>query len=131
MSRERTGEYLVLKFYIPDYGIQSRPIPISMREIRARGDEGVAWAVRCARNIFLRRLQHKGQGETIHPSHLKLAKDGKITYTAKLRELGANQLAVLGSVAHITSRPVPRKVGWKRRGETAKERRERWFRQIA
>jgi len=128
LSYERARDYIVLKFYIPDYGMQSPPITIPASEVY---EKGLPWAIQRARDRFLRDfLRHEGQGETIHPSHWKLLKDGKITYSAKLRELTLSQLSALRGLNMPRHHTEKRKVGWERRFGTAKERRERFLRKL-
>jgi hypothetical protein len=113
-------DYVIFKFYISSYGMQSPPIVIPASEVE---ENGWRWGLQHARAIFLRDyLRHKGQGETIHPSHQRLWRDGKITYEAKLKSLAPEQLSALRGLGmprtrmtkkiHASSR---RKVGWKRR----------------
>jgi hypothetical protein len=118
-------DYLVLKFYIPEYGIQSQPIAIPASEVR---EKGIKWAIREARNRFLRNLRHKWQGETIHRTHMKLWKDGRVTFRARLRKLTSEQLSGMRSVG--TPRLAHAKVGWERPSRTAKERRERFLKEV-
>lgn len=118
-------QYLLLKFYLPQYNIQGKPIPFLASEVNRRG---IDWAVIQARDMFLESL-HQG---TIHKSHARLWIQGKVTWDAKLRKLDPDQLSALRSASSLVSRPrYPKRVGWKRIGDTAKERRERWFKNLA
>ena len=99
--------YVIFKFYIPDYAIQSRPIPISIDLIKRRG---WGWAVMRAAKIFLSRgLRPIG---TIHDSHLELWEDGRITFSTKLKKLTTKQASWMRS--QIGGKQA-RKIGWERR----------------
>ena len=100
--------YVVFKFYIPEYGIQGRPIPIRASEIDRYGWK---WAVRQARDVFLAYgLRPSGE---IHHRHAELWQDGRITYLPKLRRLTSRQASrMYGAISPPRKRL---KVGWKRR----------------
>ena len=115
--------YLIFKFYIPEYDVQGRPILIPAEEVYRR-DGDLTWAVRRARDIFLRSLQHRGRGETIHPSHRKLWEDDRITWDVKLRKLNSDQLYAQRGLSPIS------RGGNLRRFATAKERRERFLKEV-
>jgi hypothetical protein len=59
MSYEKAREYALVKFAVPDYLIQGKPIAFLAEEAYRKGLE---WAVLQARDRFLRSLRHKGQG---------------------------------------------------------------------
>ena len=100
--------YAVFKFYIPDYDIQSDPIPIEASKVNKYGWK---WALWHARDIFLTQgLQPTGE---IHESHERLDRDGRLTYEAKIRKLSKKQASRMrGRLEPVGER---RKVGWKRR----------------
>jgi len=105
--------YIVFKFYVPEYGIQSRPIPIKASKIDKYGWK---WAVRQARNVFLA-YGLKPIGE-IHPAHVGLWEDGRMTYKPKLRKLTPEQVSeMIHGIAPPRKKLTVRKkpVGWKRR----------------
>ena len=100
--------YIVFKFYVPEYGIQSRPIPIKASKIDKYGWK---WAVRQARDVFLAYgLKPIGK---IHPTHGRLWQDGRITYKPKLKEMTSEQVSeMIGGISPPRKR---KKIGWKRR----------------
>ena len=101
-------DYIVFKFYVPEYGIQSRPIPIKASKIDKYGWK---WAVRQARDVFLAYgLRPIGK---IHHSHAGLWQDGRMTYAPKLRKLTPRQASeMIGGISPPQKR---KKIGWKRR----------------
>ena len=107
-------DYIVIKFYVPEYGIQSRPIPIKASKIDKYGWK---WAVRQARDVFLA-YGLKPIGE-IHRSHAGLWQDGRMTYKPKLRKLTPEQVSeMIGGISPPRKKPKVRKkpkIGWKRR----------------
>ena len=109
--------YVVFKFYVPDYAIQSRPIPIKASEVNKYGWKHALWK---ARDIFLS-IGLKPMGE-IHDSHERLWQDGRVTYKPKIRRLTAKQVSTMKGRLEPAEE---RKVGWKRRYKRKRRRRRR------
>lgn len=118
----RARDYILIKFYIPDYAFQSPPYVIPANAVE---EKGWKWAQEEARDWFLRDfLRHKGQGDTINPSHAQMWKDGRITYDAKLRRLTQDAVSLLKRMENVSvPKSAPKrmqkatkeeKVGWKR-----------------
>ena len=104
--------YVVFKFYVPDYAIQSRPIPIKASVVNRYGWKCALWK---ARDIFLS-LGLKPTGE-VHESHERLWQDGRITYKPKIRRLSPKQ------VARMKGKEPRKKVGWERKYKKKRRRR--------
>ena len=106
-------DYIVFKFYVPEYGIQSRPIPIKARKI---DEYGWRWGVMKALDVYMA-YGLKPIGE-IHPAHVGLWEDGRMTYRPKLKRLPPEQVSDMIHGISPKKRPKARKktkVGWKRR----------------
>ena len=106
--------YIVFKFYVPEYGIQSRPIPIKASEI---DKYGWRWGVMKAIDVFMAYgLQPIGK---IHRTHARLWQDGRMTYMPKFKKMTPEQVSeMIHGIAPPRKRVKVRKkpkVGWKRR----------------
>lgn len=110
--------FVVFKFYVPDYGLQSRPIPIKASYVNRHG-----WrhALLKARDTFLTYgLRPLGD---IHESHERLWTDGRITYKPRIRQLTPEQVARMkGRARPKTKGARPKGVGWKRRFQRRERR---------
>ena len=131
----RGYNYVVIKCYVADYGIQSPPYVFPMR---ALVDKDIMQIAREVMLDFLRNLEHKGKGKTIHPSHLRWLKNDMVTWEPKLRNLTPDQLAAMRSIG-MTHAPAPAEargigresdVGWETRFGTAKERRDKFLERL-
>jgi hypothetical protein len=130
----RSYNYFVIKCYVADYGIQSPPYVFSVRELV---NEDLTQIAREVMRDFLRNLEHKGKGKTIHPSHLRWLKNDMVTWDAKLRNLTPDQLSAMRSIG-TTHAPAPARargitrargsdVGWETRYGTSRERRDKFL----
>jgi len=106
MKKTELDNYVVFKFYIPDYHIQGRPIPIRASDVKRKGWR---WALNKAKDTFLI-YGLKPIGE-VTPKQEALWEDGMITYDVRNRKLSAKQTKFMRD---ILSGRKNKRVGWKR-----------------
>lgn len=113
--QDYTEDYAVFKFYVPSYGIQSRPIPIKLSLIQ---EYGWRWAMMEALDSYIA-YGLRPSGEQ-HDSHWKLWVDGRMTHKIRVRKLSKKQ----ASRMRKRLAPVEEKeeVGWKRRYKRKRRR---------
>jgi hypothetical protein len=115
MKRTELDNYVVFKFYIPDYYIQSRPIPIRASLVKKKG---LPWALNKAKDTFLI-YGLKPIGE-VTPKQESLWEDGMITYDTRVKKLSAKQIEAMKY-----TKVEKKKVGWKRLSRSSRYGRRR------